>query len=390
MFDIQDYEYDLPEELIAQVPAERRDQARLLVVDRSEGSFSDRHFSELPLLLKPGDLLVVNNTRVVPARLFGRKESGGRIELLVLEHADSRVQQSNTRWCLAKSAKKPRKGNRLAFEQEVSGFVEDVGQDGLTLVRFERLFSGDSEPEEKSPFYSGDSEPEEKSSSYSGGLKRGEKDLTFSIDQFLEEKGAMPLPPYIKRERQNGRSTLDRERYQTIFSQKKGAVAAPTAGLHFTKALVEKLNQSGVSIVELTLHVGHGTFKPVRSKDIRSHELGEEAYVIDPLTAETINRFKKTDKRIIAVGTTVVRTLETAAGPNGEVSSGEGKTALFITPGFRFRVIDGMVTNFHLPRSSLLFLVSAFAGLQLTRTAYRWAVTEKYRFYSYGDAMLIL
>jgi S-adenosylmethionine:tRNA ribosyltransferase-isomerase len=200
----------------------------------------------------------------------------------------------------------------------------------------------------------------------------------------------MPLPPYIKRERQNGRSTLDRERYQTIFSQKKGAVAAPTAGLHFTKALVEKLNQSGVSIVELTLHVGHGTFKPVRGKDIRSHELGEEAYVIDPLTAETINRFKKTDKRIIAVGTTVVRTLETAAGPNGEVSSGEGKTALFITPGFRFRVIDGMVTNFHLPRSSLLFLVSAFAGLQLTRTAYRWAVTEKYRFYSYGDAMLIL
>ena len=200
----------------------------------------------------------------------------------------------------------------------------------------------------------------------------------------------MPLPPYIKRERQNGRSALDRERYQTIFSQKKGAVAAPTAGLHFTNALVEKLNQAGVSMVELTLHVGHGTFKPVRTRDIRRHELGEEAYVIDPMTAETINRVKKAGKRIIAVGTTVVRTLETAVGPDGEVTAGEGETALFITPGFRFRVIDGMVTNFHLPRSSLLFLVSAFAGLQLTQKAYRWAVTEKYRFYSYGDAMLIL
>jgi S-adenosylmethionine:tRNA ribosyltransferase-isomerase len=377
MFDIQDYDYDLPEELIAQVPARRRDQSRLLLVDRSEGSFSDRQFSELPSLLKPGDLLVVNNTRVVPARLFGTKESGGRIEVLVLEHADSGAKKSNTRWCLAKSAKRPRKGSRLAFGKEVSGFVEDVRQDGLALIRFERPFSKNSKPREKGPLSSGDSKPMEKGP-------------PFSIDQFLEEKGAMPLPPYIKRGKQNGLPTLDRERYQTIFSQKKGAVAAPTAGLHFTRALVEKLNQSGVSMVELTLHVGHGTFKPVRTEDIRNHELGKEDYIVDPMIAETINRSKKTGKRIIAVGTTVVRTLETIAGPQGEVSGREGRTDLFITPGFRFRVIDGMLTNFHLPRSSLLFLVSAFAGLELTRKAYQWAIRKKYRFYSYGDAMLIL
>lgn len=364
MFDIQDYEYDLPEQLIAQVPVKRRDQARLLVVTRSEGSLSNRHFYELPNLLKPGDLLVVNNTRVIPARLSGRKESGGRIEVLVLEHADARAQKSNTRWCLSKSAKRPKKGSRLEFGRDVSGFVEDVRRDGHTRIRFERAFSVDRHLEEKG--------------------------TSFSIDSYLEEKGTMPLPPYIKRDKQNGRSTLDSERYQTIFSQKRGAVAAPTAGLHFTKALVEELHRYGVSIVELTLHVGHGTFKPVRTRDIRDHELGEEDYFIDPMTAETINRFKKTGKRVIAVGTTVVRALETVAGPNDEVSGDEGRTDLFITPGFRFRVIDGMLTNFHLPRSSLLFLVSAFAGLQLTRNAYQWAVTEKYRFYSYGDAMLIL
>jgi S-adenosylmethionine:tRNA ribosyltransferase-isomerase len=198
------------------------------------------------------------------------------------------------------------------------------------------------------------------------------------------------LPPYIKRDKNNGHSNLDRERYQTVFSQKKGAVAAPTAGLHFTKALVEKLNHAGVSLVELTLHVGHGTFKPVRTGDIRNHELGEEDYIIDPTTAETINHFKKEGKRIIAVGTTVVRALETAAQPNGKISCGEGKTDLLITPGYRFSVIDGIITNFHLPRSSLLFLVSAFAGLEVIREAYQRAVLKKYRFYSYGDAMLIL
>jgi len=378
MFDIQDYAYDLPESLIAQVPSSRRDHARLLVVDRSEGTFLDRHFYDLPSLLNPGDLLVVNNTEVVPARLFGRKESGGQIEVLVLEHANSHSQKSNTRWCLSKSAKRPKKGNRLYFGHDVSGAVEDVRDDGLTRIRFEGGLSIDQFLQENDhPF------PE-------NPLPEGKGTRPFSIDKFLEEKGTMPLPPYIKRDENNGHSSLDKERYQTLFCQKKGAVAAPTAGLHFTKALIEKLSQTGVSLVELTLHVGHGTFKPVRTRDIRNHELGEEDYIIDPATAETINRFKKEGKRVIAVGTTVVRALETAALPNGELSFGEGKTDLLITPGYRFRIIDGIITNFHLPRSSLLFLVSAFAGLKVTREAYQRAVLKKYRFYSYGDAMMIL
>ena len=378
MFDIQDYAYDLPEGLIAQVPSSRRDHARLLVVARSEGSFLDRHFYDLPSLLNPGDLLVVNNTKVVPARLFGRKESGGQIEVLVLEHANSHSQKSNTRWCLSKSAKRPKKGSRLYFGHDVSGSVEDVSDNGLTQICFYRPSSKDPMPVDEGPRFSIDKYLEEKGT------------RPFSIDKYLEEKGNMPLPPYIKRDENNGRSSLDRERYQTLFCQKKGAVAAPTAGLHFTKALIKKLNDSGVFLVELTLHVGHGTFKPVRTRDIRNHELGEEDYIIDPTTAETINRFKKEGKRIIAVGTTVVRALETATQSNGEISCGGGKTDLLITPGYRFKVIDGIITNFHLPRSSLLFLVSAFAGFKVTREAYQRAVLKKYRFYSYGDAMVIL
>ncbi len=405
MFDIQDYAYDLPEGLIAQIPSSRRDHARLLVVARSEGSFLDRHFYDLPSLLNPGDLLVVNNTKVVPARLFGRKESGGQIEVLVLEHANSHSQKSNTRWCLSKSAKRPKKGIRLNFGHDVSGSVEDVRDNGLTQIRFDMPFSEKPFPVEKGHPFPENPLPEGKDHPFpENPLPEGkgtqpfsidkyleEKGTRpFSIDKFLEEKGTLPLPPYIKRDENNGHSSLDRERYQTLFCKKKGAVAAPTAGLHFTKALIEKLNDSGVSLVELTLHVGHGTFKPVRTKDIRNHELGEEDYIIDPTTAETINRFKKEGKRIIAVGTTVVRALETAAQSNGEISCGEGKTDLLITPGYRFRVIDGIITNFHLPRSSLLFLVSAFAGLKVTREAYQRAVLKKYRFYSYGDAMLIL
>jgi S-adenosylmethionine:tRNA ribosyltransferase-isomerase len=418
MFDIQDYAYDLPESLIAQVPSSRRDHARLLVVARSGGTFLDRHFYDLPNLLNRGDLLVVNNTEVIPARLFGRKESGGRIEVLVLEHADSHSKKSDTRWCLSKSAKRSKKGNRLNFGQGVSGTVEDVRDDGLTLIRFNRPSSKDPMPVDEGPSLSENPVPSEGAGRFpenplSEGKGRshfsidqflqekghpfhenpmpdGKGRSHFSIDQFLQEKGTMPLPPYIKRDGSNGRSLLDRERYQTLFCKKKGAVAAPTAGLHFTKTLIEKLNRTGVSLVELTLHVGHGTFKPVRTRDIRKHELGEENYIIDPATAETINRFKKEGKRIIAVGTTVVRALESAAQQNGEISCGEGKTELLITPGYRFKVIDGIITNFHLPRSSLLFLVSAFAGLKVTREAYQRAVLKKYRFYSYGDAMMIL
>jgi S-adenosylmethionine:tRNA ribosyltransferase-isomerase len=351
MFNIEDYEYDLPEGLIAQVPALDRDNSRLLVIDRLKGSFSDHHFFDLPRILESGDLIVVNNTRVVPARLSGRKETGGRVEVLVLEHADAEGARSNTRWCLLKSSKRPKTGTRLFFEKDLTGLVDILGEDGLVRI----VFQGDH-----------------------------------SIDRALEEQGIIPLPPYIKRGRQNGRSIMDRERYQTVFSRAKGAVAAPTAGLHFTGDLVDRLAQGGITVVEITLHVGHGTFKPVRVKDIRNHDLGEESYVIDPEAAAAINRAKRERRRILAVGTTVVRTLETIAGRENEITAGFGRTDLLITPGFQFRVVDGLITNFHLPRSSLLFLVAAFAGLKLTREAYQWAVETKYRFYSYGDAMLII
>jgi S-adenosylmethionine:tRNA ribosyltransferase-isomerase len=351
MFSIEDYDYSLPEELIAQVPLPDRDQSRLMVVDRSTGSLSDRHFFDLPELLLAGDLLVINNTKVVPARLFGRKESGGRIELLVLEHGRDEADTLETRWCLLRSSKRPRKGTRLLFENNLSGLVEDLRDDGLIQIAFQ-----------------------------------GPR----SIDSLIQDRGMMPLPPYIKRKQKDPLSALDRERYQTVFAKERGAVAAPTASLHFTGGLLAKLEQAGISVVPLTLHVGHGTFRPVRTKDIREHQLGDEPYDLSPETAVAIEHAKREGRRVVAVGTTVVRTLESVAGAEGEIKSGRGKTDLLITPGFPFRVVDALITNFHLPRSSLLFLVSAFAGIELVRKTYRAAVAKAYRFFSYGDAMLIL
>ncbi|HEX9909378.1 MAG TPA: S-adenosylmethionine:tRNA ribosyltransferase-isomerase, partial [Desulfatiglandales bacterium] len=223
MFDIEDYDYNLPDELIAQVPLEDRDKSRLLVVDRSTESVKDRHFLDLPELLLPGDLLVVNNTRVVPARLFGRKESGGRIEILVLEHRNEGTTKPDTRWCLLRSSKRPKKGSPLFYEKDLSGFVENLGEDGLIQITFQ-----------------------------------GPR----SIDSLLEERGMMPLPPYIRRKEKDPLSELDRERYQTVFAERKGAVAAPTASLHFTGELLTRLQQAGISVVHVTLHVGHGTFRP--------------------------------------------------------------------------------------------------------------------------------
>lgn len=349
MYDIEDYDYHLPEELIAQVPESKRDNSRLLCIDREKKSFADQHFSDLPGLLRPGDLLVVNNTKVVPAKLFGRKETGGKIEILVLEHTNKDAPDPETRWCLLKSSKRPKTGSRLLFENGVSGSVQDLGKDGLTKI------------------------------SFSGNI---------TIDSLIESSGLMPLPPYIKRENQNG-SKSDIERYQTVYAKKKGAVAAPTAGLHFTEPLISELKKHDILLSGITLHVGHGTFRPVRTGDIREHNLGEEEYIITPDAAQEINQAKKDGRRIIAVGTTVVRTLETVADNKGFVKGGSGKTGLMITPGFRFKVISGMITNFHLPRTSLLFLVSALAGNHRIKKAYETAVHRKYRFYSYGDAMLI-
>ena len=348
---IKDYDYELPQSLIAQVPAPERDHSRLLVVDRSNRSFTDSHFFDLPALLRPGDLIVVNDTRVAPARLFGRKESGGKVEILVLEHPKSPKDECPTRSCLLKSSRWPKEGTRLLFESNVSGCVKETLGNGLVKIEF----SGDQ-----------------------------------SIDSLLEEKGKIPLPPYITREKGDLFSKLDKERYQTVFSATKGAVAAPTAGLHFTGDLIEKLEETGISITSLTLHVGYGTFRPVRTADIRKHFIDEESYRIEPETVRAIERTRKNGGRVVAVGTTVVRALETAAGADGVISPGGGKTGLLITPGFCFKIVDSLITNFHLPKSSLLFLVAAFGGNKFIQQAYDLAVKKKYRFYSYGDAMLIL
>jgi S-adenosylmethionine:tRNA ribosyltransferase-isomerase len=351
MFNIEDYNYDLPPGLIAQVPVAERDCSRLLLVNRATEAFSDHRFFDLPQLLRPLDLLVLNDTRVVPARLFGRKESGGRIEILVLDLHNPGKNDSGTRWCLLKSSKRPKEGARLFLESGVSGRVQELGENGLVRIRF----SGEG-----------------------------------SVDDLIEEKGRMPLPPYIKRDEGDDLSSLDKERYQTVYAASRGAVAAPTAGLHFTKPLIRALKAAGIDVAYLTLHVGHGTFLPVRTGDIRRHRLSEEDYRIGPQTAAAIARCKGRRGRVVAVGTTVVRALETAFAEDGSTGSAEGKTNLLVTPGFQFKVVDGLITNFHLPKSSLLFLVAAFAGLALTKRAYASAVTKKYRFYSYGDAMLLL
>ncbi len=349
-FNIEDYDYELPQSLIAQAPTSKRDHSRLFAVNRKKKSFSDNHFYDLSQLLKPGDLIVVNNTRVVPARLFGRKESGGRVEILVLETQDETKTYRKTRLCLLKSSKRPDIGINVFFDSGVSGQVKEILDNGQVRI----TFGGDQ-----------------------------------TIDSLLEKNGHMPLPPYIKREPKNKHSPTDRDRYQTIFSKQKGAVAAPTAGLHFTKGLITQLKEVGITVVALTLHVGYGTFRPVRTTDIRDHVLGEESYRIEQETAEAIQQTKKRGGRVVAVGTTVVRALESAVNSDGSITAGEGSTDLLITPGFSFKIIDAMITNFHLPKSSLLFLVSAFADLELIKKVYKTAVKKKYRFYSYGDAMLI-
>jgi len=350
MYDTQDYAYHLPPELIAQVPSERRDHSRLLMVDRLTGGLIDRHFFNLPELLNPGDLLVINNTRVVPARIYGRKASGGKVEVVVLEHPDAGAPIGNTRICLMKSSGHPGTGTRIIFGEKATGVITERLDHGMVRMCFE-----------------------------------GQE----SIDELIRKKGRMPLPPYIKREVENPLDAFDQKRYQTVYSAHRGAVAAPTAGLHFTNALMDRLKHAGVFITPLTLHVGYDTFRPVKTEDIRDHRLQGEYYRIETETADRINQTRKEGGRVVAVGTTVVRALESAVQPDGQIEPCRGKTTLMITPGFTFGAVDGLITNFHLPKSSLLFLVSAFAGDDLMKRTYRHAVSSRYRFYSYGDAMLI-
>lgn len=333
-----DYDYVLPENLIAQTPLERRDFCRLLALDRETGAISHHNFRDLLTLLRPGDLLVVNDTRVLPARLFGRKPTGGRVEVLLTHRQTENCWDALTRPGLAVGA-------RIAFSGGLDALVLDSYPDGQRLLRF----------------------------SESGAR----------LDEVLHAHGHLPTPPYVKR-------ALKRpDDYQTVYAREEGSVAAPTAGLHFTPDLLAQLTNRGVERADLTLHVGIGTFRPVKVDDPARHHMHAEWYRVTPEAAERVNRAKAERRRVVAVGTTVVRTLESLADESGRVTPGEGETALFIRPGYQFRCVDALITNFHLPRSTLLMLVSAFAGRERVLAAYAEAVRLQYRFYSFGDAMLI-
>ena len=344
--DLADFDYDLPAELIAQEPAKQRDQSRLLRVGRGEASLSHHRFSDLRDLLPQGCVLVLNNTRVIPARLRGKKTTGGKVELLLVRRtaAEGAVWQ-----VLCKGGQKQKVGGRINFADNFWGKWVEAPRAGQGSMRFF--------PEKK-------------------------------FHQLVEQHGEVPLPPYIRRT--PGRHAADRERYQTVYARQPGAVAAPTAGLHFTPALLDKLAQGGIQLCFVTLHVGLGTFQPIRVEQVETHTMGTESYEIDAATAECINTAKASGRKIIAVGTTTTRALESSAQQTGHVRPGPNQSELFIYPGYEFRVIDGLITNFHLPRSTLLLLVSALAGRERILHAYAEAVKRRYRFYSYGDAMLIV
>jgi len=334
-----DFHYDLPPALIAQEPAPERAASRLLCVGPDD-RLEDRHFAELPQQLVPGDLLVFNDTRVIPARLFGEKDTGGRVEILVERVLDERHALAQVR-----ASKPPRAGTKLRVDGAEAGFVVD-GRDG----EFFRLrLEGDAD-----------------------------------VMSLLERAGHVPLPPYIRRPDAGG----DRERYQTVFARAPGAVAAPTAGLHFSEELLAQLGAQGVRNAMLTLHVGAGTFQPIRVDDLSQHRMHAERYILTPALCAAIEETRRSGRRVVAVGTTVARALESAA-LKGGLRPGGDETRLFITPGFRFQAVDLLLTNFHLPESTLLMLVCAFGGHERVMAAYRHAVRQRYRFFSYGDAMLV-
>jgi S-adenosylmethionine:tRNA ribosyltransferase-isomerase len=350
MYKLSDYNYLLPNDRIAQQPIEPRDYSRLLTLERTSGHTEHRRFREIVDCLEAGDLLVVNNTEVIPARLKGKKTTGGKVELLILDYAGlERAEDGIVGDCLVKGGKRIRIDATICFEGKIKAQVI--------------------------------------------GFKNGFHRLKFlgpdDFDQFLSQQGHMPLPPYIKRGSDSSRQASDRLSYQTIYAAHKGAIAAPTAGLHFTEDIFSQLKEKEVGIACITLHVGYGTFVPVRVKDIRQHQMYDERYTLPPETAQAIKTAKQNGGRVVAVGTTVVRTLEFSADSEGGVTPGSSKCDLFIYPGYRFKVVDALITNFHLPQSTLLMLVSAFAGRETVLSAYQEAITRGYRFYSYGDAMFI-
>ncbi len=340
MLTLDDFDFNLPDELIAQHPAADRTASRLLHVQ--PGALHDRRFSELPELVRPGDLLVFNDTKVIKARLFGRKDSGGQVEVMVERIVDARHAVAQVR-----ASKSPKPGTRIIVEDAFTFLVN--GRTGAASEFFALELEGPGD-----------------------------------LHTLIEQNGRLPLPPYIS----HAAEVEDETRYQTVFAQHVGAVAAPTAGLHFDQAMLDHLQESGVDLAWLTLHVGAGTFQPVRVHNITEHRMHSERFDIPEATVAAIERTRARQGRVIAVGTTSLRALESAA-QGGELRAGKAETDIFITPGYQFKVVDRLITNFHLPKSTLLMLVSAFAGTDTIRSAYRHAVAERYRFFSYGDAMLL-
>lgn len=344
-----EFDFDLPEELIAQQPAERRENARMLVLNRADGSVAHRHVSDIGEYLRSGDVLVTNNTKVIPARIFGEKaDSGGKVELLLLEES------APEEWdVLMKCSRRPKPGMMLRFcEGKLLAEMLEDGEQGRARLRF---FS------------------------------------EIPLLEILDEYGVPPLPPYIARKQQHADAIArDKDRYQTVFAEVPGAVAAPTAGLHFTPELLKKLYDKGVDHALLTLHVGIGTFRPVTAENVTDHRMDEERYDVTEHAAGQINSARSGGGRIVAVGSTSVRTLETVTDASGKVHAGQGRTDIFIYPPYTFKAADAILTNFHLPKSTLLMMMSAFAGRELMMNAYGEAIREQYRFYSYGDCMLIL
>ncbi|HHQ4318770.1 tRNA preQ1(34) S-adenosylmethionine ribosyltransferase-isomerase QueA [Clostridium perfringens] len=338
---VSDFYFELPEELIAQYPLEKRDSSRLMVLDKKTGEIEHRKFHDILEYLNEGDTLVLNNTRVLPARLIGEKEeTGGKIEFLLLKRIEG------DKWeCLAKPGRKAKVGTVFTFgEGKLKAIVKEIGEEGNRIIEF--MYDG-------------------------------------IFEQVLDELGQMPLPPYIHEKLE------DKERYQTVYSKEKGSAAAPTAGLHFTEELLKEIKDKGVNIAYLTLHVGLGTFRPVKVDDVNNHVMHSEYYHLDKENAELINKTKEAGKRVIAVGTTSSRTLETIGDENGRVREQSGWTDIFIYPGYKFKIVDNLITNFHLPESTLIMLVSALAGQENIMNAYNTAVKEKYRFFSFGDSMFI-
>ncbi len=354
---LAEFDYELPEGLIAQYPEQQRDKSRLLVLDRQNRKVEHRFFSDVPYFMEEGDILVLNDTRVIPARLFGKKETGGKVEVLLVKQVHPQKPEGDGGYkvweCLVRSSKRPKVGSRIHFNEYLEGEVTEKVANGKYVVRF-----------------------------HPGG----------NFEDLLDEVGRIPLPPYIRRDKESRDFQMDAERYQTVFAKNKGAIAAPTAGFHFTEELISRIREKGVKIACITIHIGLGTFMPIRVEDVEDHELEAEYFEIKSEAVTLINEGRSSGKKIIAVGTSTTRALEFVAREEEDHALKEmsGHTNLYIYPGYQFKIVDALLTNFHMPRSTPLLLVSAFAGKALIKDIYQTTVEAGYRFLSYGDGMMIV